>query len=230
MNKKSKWFLFIGIVIIIVISPTFLTLPALFKFWDFSQSGQIGDTIGGITAPIINLLGAILVYLSFNEQIKANNLQRGSLDNEIKKNIEQRNYNSIIHDIDNLRADINDFRIFDANASQGMNALYEFQKTIANAKTKEALEQIVTTQPFFNFYFLIASTDNIFTTIKKNDINDDDKRTLMKKLIYLYSSKIGPYAILILSRLNEFKVSNDLINLLTIAEMKLRVFMNDEKI
>ena len=81
--------IFIGITLIIVISPTLFTLPSIFKFWDFSKSGQIGDTICGITAPFINLLGAILVYLSFSEQIEANKNQRKALENEIKRNNEE---------------------------------------------------------------------------------------------------------------------------------------------
>ncbi|MFM9952184.1 MAG: hypothetical protein ACKV1O_29910 [Saprospiraceae bacterium] len=39
-----------------------------------STTGAIGDTIGGITAPIVNLVSAILVYLAFKAQIKANEI------------------------------------------------------------------------------------------------------------------------------------------------------------
>lgn len=39
----------------------------------FRNTGQIGDTIGGITAPFVGLLSAYLVYISFKAQIAANN-------------------------------------------------------------------------------------------------------------------------------------------------------------
>jgi hypothetical protein len=52
-------------------------LPWLFtRPWiaDFTNLGQVGDTIGGTTAPFIGLLSAWLVYRAFKAQIKANEL------------------------------------------------------------------------------------------------------------------------------------------------------------
>ncbi|MBU3660157.1 MAG: hypothetical protein FGM14_09820 [Flavobacteriales bacterium] len=62
------------IAFIIMVLPILLTVPAIFNFLNFSEKGQIGDTIGGITAPFINGLAAILVFLAFKEQIKANEI------------------------------------------------------------------------------------------------------------------------------------------------------------
>lgn len=36
---------------------------------NFTQTGQIGDTIGGITGTVISFMGAIIVYLAFQAQI-----------------------------------------------------------------------------------------------------------------------------------------------------------------
>ncbi len=78
-----KWFkiedyktsqILLVIVIIIMVLPFFLNLPAVNKHFDFSKSGQIGDTIGGVTAPFINGLAAILVFIAFKAQIKANEI------------------------------------------------------------------------------------------------------------------------------------------------------------
>jgi len=66
---------------------TYFTLPALviyslaiainYFFYDLNweKSGVIGDTIGGITSPLVNLLAAFLVYISFEEQRKSNEYQ-----------------------------------------------------------------------------------------------------------------------------------------------------------
>lgn len=69
----KKIYITIAIILLAIslFMPYFLTLERIFDF-DFSTTGQIGDTIGGITAPFINIAAAILVYLSFKEQIKAN--------------------------------------------------------------------------------------------------------------------------------------------------------------
>ena len=86
MNIKNIIILIAGIILIFIAMYLF-TRPAIFDIWDFSSTGPIGDTIGGISAPIINLLGAFLVYISFKEQIKANQIQSKALkDEKIEKN------------------------------------------------------------------------------------------------------------------------------------------------
>lgn len=49
---------------------------------DFTETGQIGDTIGGITAPLIGFISAALIYLSFLAQRQANKLQWESIKRE----------------------------------------------------------------------------------------------------------------------------------------------------
>ena len=43
---------------------------------DFSKTGEIGDTIGGIMNPFIALVAVVLTFLAFYMQIKANQIQR----------------------------------------------------------------------------------------------------------------------------------------------------------
>lgn len=67
-----------------------LTSKSLHKVFDFSSTGQIGDTIGGITTPFIGVSSAILTFLAFFMQFKANethNIQfnEQSLDKERDK-------------------------------------------------------------------------------------------------------------------------------------------------
>lgn len=72
-NFKISHILLI-LALIIIILPGLLSLPACIKCLDFSTTGQIGDTIGGITAPFINGIAAVLVFLAFKAQIKANEI------------------------------------------------------------------------------------------------------------------------------------------------------------
>lgn len=76
--------LIIGITLMLFGSLAIFTQPYYWKTFDFSQTGQIGDTIGGITAPIINVIGAILIYLSFKAQIRANKIQFQLFSQEIE--------------------------------------------------------------------------------------------------------------------------------------------------
>lgn len=73
-NKISTKRLILILGLIILIVPPILVRPALFDIFNFSDKGEIGDTIGGLTAPFINAIGAILVFIAFKEQVKANDL------------------------------------------------------------------------------------------------------------------------------------------------------------
>lgn len=74
LEKYTTTQILILIAGIIIVCPIILTLPAIIDLFDFSNKGSIGDTIGGITAPFINGLAAVLVFLAFKEQIKANEI------------------------------------------------------------------------------------------------------------------------------------------------------------
>jgi hypothetical protein len=91
-SKQAKKILFIGIALTII-SPIIFTMPH--GFIDFTHTGDIGDTIGGITSPIVNLVGAILVFYALKAQIKANELIRDQIN-------EQRIENNIKNDTDEL--------------------------------------------------------------------------------------------------------------------------------
>ncbi|AEA42329.1 putative phage abortive infection protein [Fluviicola taffensis] len=65
------------IMMILLIIIGILFIPWIFSnsiFNSYGKSNEIGDTIGGITAPFINGLSAVLVYLAFNAQVEANKL------------------------------------------------------------------------------------------------------------------------------------------------------------
>ena len=114
--KKARIFLYIGMGIILL-SPFILTGHNFWSRLDFSQTGEIGDTIGGITAPIVNLLGAVLVYLALKAQIEANLILKRQLDEEkIKDNIQNQTdeINQLYY---NLKESIDNFNYisFDSN-------------------------------------------------------------------------------------------------------------------
>lgn len=72
-RKYLKWICIPFIIILLL--PLLLTkLP--FCIFDFSNTGQVGDTIGGIMGPFVAIAAAILTFLAFWVQYKANELQR----------------------------------------------------------------------------------------------------------------------------------------------------------
>lgn len=69
--KSSGWFLLIAALICCL--PWLL---AKHSWIDFSSTGEIGDTIGGIMGPFIAIAAAGLTFIAFWVQYKANILQR----------------------------------------------------------------------------------------------------------------------------------------------------------
>lgn len=63
-------------IVLAFISPFILTRPSVNQDFDFSTSGQIGDTIGGLMNPFIAFAGVIVTGLAFYIQYKANQQQR----------------------------------------------------------------------------------------------------------------------------------------------------------
>lgn len=75
MRESSfSWYKFLGFSAVILCLPIILTQSS-FIIFDFTRSGQVGDTIGGITAPFVGLLSAYLIYKAFLVQIDANKIQ-----------------------------------------------------------------------------------------------------------------------------------------------------------
>lgn len=67
-NDPAKVLLLIGLVCLLIFPAILSTTWGFIEFDD--ATGVIGDTIGGITAPISGFLGATLVYLALRSRYK----------------------------------------------------------------------------------------------------------------------------------------------------------------
>jgi hypothetical protein len=66
-------------------APLLFTNLVASKYFDFSNTGQIGDTIGGLMSPFINLSAVIVTGLAFYMQYRANKLQVHIFTDQIKQ-------------------------------------------------------------------------------------------------------------------------------------------------
>ncbi len=71
LDKNVRIILIIGAIAII--SLPIITTQFSWLF-DFSNTGEIGDTLSGTTAPVIGIVSALLIYFSFRAQIRANEI------------------------------------------------------------------------------------------------------------------------------------------------------------
>lgn len=82
--ENEKWDVLtkvlVGVSILLIIfsffAPLIFTKTAKNSSLNFTDTGAIGDTLGGIMNPFIALVGVLLTFLAFYMQFKANQLQR----------------------------------------------------------------------------------------------------------------------------------------------------------
>lgn len=91
-NTEKNW---TGVTILVLIIACILLVfsfvaPIIFtsysSAWDFTETGQIGDTLGGIMNPFIAIVGVMMTFLAFYMQIKANKIQRDQFLKSLEKN------------------------------------------------------------------------------------------------------------------------------------------------
>ena len=101
---KFDYLFKIGLPIIIVfISFMPYILTRNLGFIDLTKDGNIGSNIGGITAPFVGVLSAILMFFSFMIQIKANKLQLEAISQESEKNKNKEDLNFLYYRITDLQ-------------------------------------------------------------------------------------------------------------------------------
>ncbi len=127
------------ISIISVAISLFLVIGGCFAPWlftgpgcerlDFTETGQIGDTIGGVMGPFIAMAGVFLAFVAFLMQVRANEIQREQLHKsfnlkQLEQKIESLHALQLLHiDVQNtikdieVRCDLIDeyCRVLDAN-------------------------------------------------------------------------------------------------------------------
>lgn len=72
LKMATLWWC-IGVIAALIFVFIF-TINTKVTFLDYSNTGQIGDTIGGISSPFIGVAAAVLTFLAFYMQFKANEM------------------------------------------------------------------------------------------------------------------------------------------------------------
>lgn len=124
--------IFITISLLLIIggcfAPWLFTGPGCERL-DFTETGQIGDTIGGLMGPFIAMAGVFLTFVAFLMQVRANEIQREQLHKsfnmkQLEQKIESLHALQLLHiDVQNtikdieVRCDLIDeyCRVLDAN-------------------------------------------------------------------------------------------------------------------
>ena len=174
---KYNWKLLLAFIAFLFLAVWGFT-RSTFSFYNgfnYSNSGQIGDTIGGITAPFINLVAAILVYYSFKAQtdanvlqIKANDLQDIALQQDRDRNNDLNKFNQIVALIEDIKSEYNGFEV-KVNVNEGTAKIPSTTKQIEAFKViRNHFIKSKSPQSFFvtELYDLHEATESYFNLLK----------------------------------------------------------------
>ncbi|MCZ8216146.1 MAG: hypothetical protein O9262_07900 [Cyclobacteriaceae bacterium] len=200
MTTRNIVLLVIGFVLLLFGTVYGLTREVIFESWGLSTTGQIGDTIGGITAPIINIVGSILIFISFLSQNKANKIQA------------EHNSFALLHELyKDLKDDFNNLSFYsksigNGNIYQGKRALSVFSEVLESRKDNEDFKK----NSYFNeLLFLIGSFSILLNIVKTSNVNETEKKYIFRLIHFLYTTRIKEHVTKIINTTSGIPQHND---------------------
>lgn len=183
---RPEVILVLGLVLIFVL-PGIIAKTSLWFSFDAS-TGVIGDTIGGITAPISGFLGAYLVWKALKEQIKANIIITEQFT-------EQKITTIVIEQLKILREEIKDYTIESTYwAETGMKAI----ETVLNGFPDRHIEREIGSNANLFLYidkigeieYFLNSIWYLINLVNGASLKAIDKTNLYSLILETYNSKI----------------------------------------
>lgn len=172
-------------------------------FISFIGTGEIGDTIGGITAPITGLIGAVLVFFALKAQIDANQLIFDQFEFQKKEEEYRRLYQFISIQIDTVRSDIRDIS---HNSTRTQGEMRENINLIGSAAISHTLylaseinqnhteKDIYTDFPNLSLIKIILQRlSDLTEKIENFKLKIEDQKYLIDLVQYTYLTKLKPY-------------------------------------
>ena len=176
-----------------------IVLIKLSSFTWLSGKGEIGNAIGGITAPFVGLIGAILVYLSFEQQIEANKIQRKALRNQILQEQLKSEYDMLEKYLAEIKDEFYKLRYRRSTQAyqpghrrqgevyKGEDALEAYSDDLTNYGDGFS-DDVVEFE--FGVRYLVLLAFSFEEQLKIAIIKEDKKVFFAKKFIYFYEAKI----------------------------------------
>lgn len=133
-DSITRTILIFSILILIFsfFSPRIFTSPSSNIKLDFTTTGPIGDTIGGLMSPFIALTGVLLTFLAFYMQIKANQIQIRQFNKGLAKEKERREFDEKIdcyNKLSLLKVDLESITKDVSQKSESLKEYYEKEKS-----------------------------------------------------------------------------------------------------
>lgn len=167
LDKNVKWILLIGAPILILMP---ILTTQLDWLYDFTNTGNIGDTIGGVTAPVIGVVSALLIYFSFRAQIAANRIIINQMKIQAIEDREKNAKNHLMEIYNHIRDSIENFQYKASNEGllTGSPAFHKFWSIILSGQDSV---QIGSSKTFENILKLFEVVSDELKTYKDKKID-----------------------------------------------------------
>lgn len=199
--KSAKIILIVGVVLILIV-PFILTRSM--GLFDFSNTGEIGDTIGGITAPISGLIGSALVFFALKAQIDANKIIQQQISNEKNENEYNKTLQYFSSQLTFLHQEIEGFGYLKTSRARNDNQSDQFFEIKGAMAIKEVIDNLSqwgekdiddklrrSTEAAI-FLKLFKTFNSLMDILKQGELKKQDIKYLTNKLEYLFQAKISP--------------------------------------
>lgn len=190
-SHKTLIWLLTGVILLLFASVYFFTRQVFNDAFNLSETGQIGDTIGGITNPIIGLFGAVLVYLSFRQQLLANKIQREALREEIKSRKLEATSNILSELFKQLREEYASISFEHESVKyHGRSALSIFSNVFPQKINDKEFQK----EPIFaDIMYLLITAKLLDQKIKNSELDEATKYLISTQSILFFNSKFYSY-------------------------------------
>ncbi len=158
--EKNLTVIVIVFIVWVIISPILFTQFSIISFSNDGSTGQIGDTIGGITAPAIGLLSAILLYLALTKQIENNNII-----------VHESNFRTTYNEVIEFKKSVKEFQFLGQSGAYAIKMFpIQVPASLLLGATDNLFNDIVAFDNLFNgFHRLFYLKDNLETSDKYSD-------------------------------------------------------------
>ncbi len=187
LSKVAIIVLIAGIVLVLF-APYLFTRAGIISF---KETGTIGDTIGGITAPITSLIGSILVFLALRAQIVANEIIQGQIEDQIKDDKLKKELAYISDLYKHLQDNINAIQF---DKSKGVGAVLYILNTFAQKEPAIAHRIDSLSQGRLAEYYGVLKLTKLFVQqVNKATIDQSDKEYFKELIKHHIESFVSPY-------------------------------------